>query len=129
MQSLNYEAAHLWAESCNDSTSVPRMVQPASEAAVSPTHAKAVLQGTADTQPDVFEASFDQDDFDATAYINELFPTGAHPLPSTGWLFLDACLVYNFCTAVTYTHAYMPTQKPALQGWTRQLGALSRRCV
>ncbi|KAK9820837.1 hypothetical protein WJX81_002519 [Elliptochloris bilobata] len=52
------------------------MVQPAAEPAASPSHVSAGNSGVigpADTQPDIF----DDDNFEATAYINELFPTEA----------------------------------------------------
>ena len=52
------------------------MGQVAGETAVLPVLDVSGKGGVAEVQPD----RFDQDDFDATAYINELFPTGTRVL-------------------------------------------------
>ena len=52
------------------------MGQLAGETAVLPVLDVPGKGGVAEVQPD----RFDQDDFDATAYINELFPTGTRVL-------------------------------------------------
>lgn len=84
------------------------MGQPAE--AVEDAAVRGVLGGPAEAQqPD----AFDQDGFDATAYINELFPTGTRAC-------LRCCAQsWKACSLPDSAERRPPAQRPASRGWTR----------